>query len=89
MGQEKFSCVTNKLIDPGYTKCMTWQASGKDDVAQTFKQNDSVKIKEYELVESQIGSPDYLTESELIKLMENYGIGTGMVSTENQFIFLR
>lgn len=54
----------------GYTKVMTWQAFGKDDAAQTFKQGDSVKINEYKLVESQTGPPDYLTESELITLME-------------------
>lgn len=77
MGPEKFSCVTNKLVDPGYTKVMTWQAFGKDDIAQTFKQGDSVKISEYKLVESQTGPPDYLTESELITLMEKHGIGTG------------
>lgn len=55
---------------------MTWQAFGKDDMAQTFKQGDSVKINEYKLVESQTGPPDYLTESELITLMEKHGIGT-------------
>lgn len=56
---------------------MTWQAFGKDDAAQTFKQGDSVKINEYKLVESQTGPPDNLTESELITLMEKHGIGTG------------
>lgn len=76
VGAEKFSCTTNKLIDPGYTKIMTWHAFGKDDVAQTFKQGESVKINEYKLVESQTGPPDYLTESELITLMEKHGIGT-------------
>lgn len=79
VGPEKFSCTTNKLVDPGYTKIMTWQAFGKDDTAQTFKQGDSVKINEYKLVESQTGPPDYLTESELISLMEKHGIGTGML----------
>lgn len=55
---------------------MTWQAFGKDDAAQPFKQGESVKINEYKLVESQTGPPDYLTESELITLMEKHGIGT-------------
>lgn len=76
VGAEKFACVTNKLLDSGYTKVMTWQAFGKDDAAQTFKQGDSVKINEYKLVESQTGPPDHLTESELITLMEKHGIGT-------------
>lgn len=77
VGSEKFTCTTNKLLDPGYTKIMTWQAFGKDDIAHTFKQGESVKINEYKLVESQTGPPDYLTESELITLMEKHGIGTG------------
>lgn len=76
VGQERFSCTTNMLIDPGYTKVMTWQAFGRDDAAQHFKQGESVKINEYKLVESQTGPPDYLTESELITLMEKHGIGT-------------
>lgn len=76
VGPEKFSCTTNKLVDMGYTKVMTWQAFGRDDAAQTFKQGESVKINEYKLVESQTGPPDYLTESELITLMEKHGIGT-------------
>lgn len=56
---------------------MTWQAFGKDDIAHTFKQGESLKINEYKLVESQTGPPDNLTESELITLMEKHGIGTG------------
>lgn len=55
---------------------MTWQAFGKDDIAQTFKQGDSVKINEHKLIESQTGPPDNLTESELITLMEKHGVGT-------------
>lgn len=85
VGSEKFSCTTNKLVDPGYTKCMTWQAFGKDDIAQTFKQGDSLKINEYKLVESQTGPPDYLTESELITLMEKHGIGTGNLYFSRKF----
>lgn len=80
VGSEKFSCTTNKLVDPGYTKIMTWQAFGKDDAAQHFRQGDTVKINEYKLVESQTGPPDYLTESELITLMEKHGIGTGKIN---------
>lgn len=76
VGTEKFSCTTNKLVDPGYTKVMTWQAFGRDDAEQNFKQGAAVQINEYKLVESQTGPPDYLTESELITLMEKHGIGT-------------
>lgn len=55
---------------------MTWQAFGRDDAAQTFRQGESVKITDYKLIESQTGPPDNLTESELISLMEKHGIGT-------------
>lgn len=76
VGTEKFTSTTNVLIDPGYTKVMTWQAFGKDDLVPPFKQGESVKINDSKLVESQTGPPDYLTESELITLMEKHGIGT-------------
>lgn len=76
VGTEKFSTIVNKLVDPGYTKLMTWQAFGRDDATQSFKQGDSLKINEHKLVESHTGPPDNLTESELITLMEKHGIGT-------------
>lgn len=55
---------------------MTWQAFGKDDTVPQFKQGELVKINDCKLIESQTGPPDYLTESELITLMEKHGIGT-------------
>lgn len=55
---------------------MTWQAFGKNELISPFSENDVVKINEMKLVESQTGPPDYLTESELITLMEKHGIGT-------------
>lgn len=64
------------LVDPGYTKVMTWQAFGADELTPPFKQGDNVHINDVKLVERQTGPPDYLTESELITLMEKHGIGT-------------
>ncbi|KAG4065539.1 hypothetical protein HA402_013309 [Bradysia odoriphaga] len=76
VGTEHFSCTTAVLIDPGYTKVMTWQAFGADELTPPFKQGESVHINDVKLVERQTGPPDYLTESELITLMEKHGIGT-------------
>lgn len=76
IGSEHFSNTSNVLIDPGYTKVMTWQAFAKNELVVPFIVNEKVKINDVRLVESQTGPPDYLTESELISLMEKHGIGT-------------
>lgn len=76
VGTERFSCTTSILVDPGYTAIMTWQAFGADELAPPFVQGESVKINDAKLVERQTGPPDFLTESELITLMEKHGIGT-------------
>ena len=55
---------------------MTWQAFGQDELATPFVQGETVKVNDVKLIERQTGPPDYLTESELITLMEKHGIGT-------------
>lgn len=76
VGSELFSCTTSVLVDPGFTAIMTWQAFGADELAPPFTQGEQVKINDAKLIERQTGPPDYLTESELITLMEKHGIGT-------------
>ncbi|EAT36302.1 AAEL011603-PA [Aedes aegypti] len=76
INNELFTNTSSVLIDPGYTKVMTWQAFNKNEVITPFTVNEKVKINDVRLVESQTGPPDYLTESELISLMEKHGIGT-------------
>lgn len=74
---EVFTNTSNVLIDAGYTKIMTWQAFSKNELMATpFNKGDRVTIKDVKLVESQTGPPTYLTESDLITLMEQHGIGT-------------
>ncbi|XP_017778586.1 PREDICTED: DNA topoisomerase 3-beta-1 isoform X2 [Nicrophorus vespilloides] len=73
---ETFSVTGKSLIDPGYTKIMTWQAFGKNEIVPNFKTNENVAITDCKLTEHQTCPPDYLTESELITLMEKHGIGT-------------
>ncbi|XP_058448206.1 DNA topoisomerase 3-beta [Malaya genurostris] len=76
IGTEQFTNTSSVLIDPGFTKVMTWQAMGKNEIINPFSLNEKVKINDIRLVESQTAPPDYLTESELISLMEKHGIGT-------------
>jgi DNA topoisomerase-3 len=74
--EEVFTSTSNVLIDPGFTKSMTWQAFGKNELCDPFAKGDRVPIKDVKLIESQTGPPSYLTESDLISLMEKHGIGT-------------
>jgi DNA topoisomerase III len=73
---EIFTSTSNILIDAGFTKVMTWQAFGKNELSTLFQPGDKVKIKDQKLVESLTGPLSYLTESDLISLMEKHGIGT-------------
>ncbi|XP_041366537.1 DNA topoisomerase 3-beta-1-like [Gigantopelta aegis] len=76
IGAEKFSCTGKTLLDPGYTSVMEWQAITSDEVMPIFNKEQIVPVDSVRLVEKQTSPPDYLTESELITLMEKHGIGT-------------
>ncbi|XP_067000604.2 DNA topoisomerase 3-beta-1 [Anabrus simplex] len=76
VGTETFVCVGKALNDPGYTIVMPWQAFGKDETVPDFTKGEIVPIQDAKLVECQTSPPDYLTEAELITLMEKHGIGT-------------
>ncbi|XP_055388808.1 DNA topoisomerase 3-beta [Condylostylus longicornis] len=76
VGMETFTTSSNVLIDPGFSKVFTWQAFGKNEAPPPFVEGQTVPVNDIKLVESQTGPPDYLTESELITLMEQHGIGT-------------
>ncbi|XP_067144334.1 DNA topoisomerase 3-beta-1 isoform X1 [Centruroides vittatus] len=76
IGEETFTCVGKSLIDAGYTKLMSWQGIGLDETLPSLKQGDICNVSEVKLVERQTSPPDYLTEAELITLMEKHGIGT-------------
>ncbi|XP_063228567.1 DNA topoisomerase 3-beta-1 [Bacillus rossius redtenbacheri] len=76
VGVETFSCTGKVLLDPGYTTVMHWQAFGKNESVPTFTPGELANIKDAKLVECQTCPPDYLSEAELITLMEKHGIGT-------------
>lgn len=76
INEEIFSVTGKTLLDPGYTTVMTWQAFDKNEIVPNLKENEIVPIKDMRLTEHQTSPPDYLTEAELITLMEQHGIGT-------------
>ncbi|XP_055337807.1 DNA topoisomerase 3-beta-1-like [Paramacrobiotus metropolitanus] len=75
LGQEEFRIVATKLIDPGFTSVLPWQAVGSSAMLD-IKEKMVLKVEEVKLIERKTSPPDYLSESELIKLMEEHGIGT-------------
>eukprot|EP00249_Psilotum_nudum_P012211 c23652_g1_i1 orf=91-2673(+) len=74
-GVEKFSCSGQTVLIPGYTTIMPWLAIPEESLPE-FDIGESVQIAEVELFEGHTSPPGYLTESELISLMEKHGIGT-------------
>ncbi len=76
MGEEEFSASGKELIDEGFTAVMRWQGIGEDEQLPVLKRGDRLPVKDLRIVERQTSPPDYLTESELITLMEKHGIGT-------------
>ncbi|XP_008546120.1 DNA topoisomerase 3-beta-1 [Microplitis demolitor] len=76
IGIESFSIVGRTIIDPGYTSLLTWQSINDKSNLPQFYRGDKYNISDVKLVECFTQPPDYLTESELITLMEKHGIGT-------------
>uniref|UniRef100_A0A023F3Y2 DNA topoisomerase n=1 Tax=Triatoma infestans TaxID=30076 RepID=A0A023F3Y2_TRIIF len=76
VGSEVFSISGKSLVSPGYTTVMHWQAMHKSDATPTFQVGEELPVTDVKMVECQTSPPDYLTESELITLMEKHGIGT-------------
>uniref|UniRef100_A0A7N0TSD1 DNA topoisomerase n=1 Tax=Kalanchoe fedtschenkoi TaxID=63787 RepID=A0A7N0TSD1_KALFE len=75
VGGESFHCVGLRVIVKGFTAVMPWLAVNEKSLPQ-FSKGDKIKISKVELYEGYTTAPDYLSESELISLMEKHGIGT-------------
>ncbi|GAU92798.1 hypothetical protein RvY_04835 [Ramazzottius varieornatus] len=75
IGSEEFKVTATKVIDPGFTSVLSFQAISGSDMID-IKQGMNLQIQDVKLIERKTTPPDYLTESELIKLMETNGIGT-------------
>ncbi|XP_014259776.1 DNA topoisomerase 3-beta-1 [Cimex lectularius] len=76
IGTEVFFTSGKTLVSPGYTTVMFWQALSKNEIAPEFQKGEEVTVLDVKMVDCQTCPPDYLTESELISLMEKHGIGT-------------
>ncbi|XP_077250449.1 DNA topoisomerase, type IA, core isoform X2 [Tasmannia lanceolata] len=74
-GGELFSCVGQHVVAKGFTSIMPWMAVNEKNLPQ-FTTGERVKFLKVDLFEGTTSPPDYLSESELISLMEKNGIGT-------------
>ena len=75
-GEEAFSFSGKTPIDAGFTSIMPWAAIPAEETIPPLQKGETCKVSELKVSERQTSPPDYLTESELITLMEKHGIGT-------------
>lgn len=54
---------------------MPWQGIALEEALPSCEKGDAFTVDEIKLLEKQTSPPDYLTEAELITLMEKHGIG--------------
>lgn len=54
---------------------MPWQGIPLEEALPSCEKGDTFTVDEIKLLEKQTSPPDYLTEAELITLMEKHGIG--------------
>ncbi|GFP80697.1 DNA topoisomerase 3-beta [Phtheirospermum japonicum] len=74
-GGELFHCVGQHVMVKGFTSVMPWLAVPEINIPQ-FTEGQKIDISRIEVDEGKTQPPDYLSESELISLMEKNGIGT-------------
>ncbi|KAF6163367.1 hypothetical protein GIB67_009607 [Kingdonia uniflora] len=72
---ECFLCIGQRVIASGFTSIMPWMAVKEKNIPQ-FTKGEKLKVLKVDLSEGKTSAPDYLSESELISLMEKHGIGT-------------
>ncbi|XP_062446294.1 DNA topoisomerase 3-beta-1 isoform X2 [Rhea pennata] len=76
IGPERFTCIGKVVTSPGFTEIMPWHSIPLEESLPHCERGDVFPIGEIKLLEKQTSPPDYLTEAELITLMEKHGIGT-------------
>uniref|UniRef100_A0A803LTH0 DNA topoisomerase n=1 Tax=Chenopodium quinoa TaxID=63459 RepID=A0A803LTH0_CHEQI len=74
-GGESFSFTGQYVTAEGFTSIMPSLAISEKKLPD-FAKGERIKISKVELYEGNTTPPDYLTESEVISLMEKHGIGT-------------
>ena len=81
---ELFSLTNDRVVDPGFTVIMPWKSVGEEGEEEeefslsTFdlQQGMVLEVKDIRLEKNETKAPGYLTESDLITMMEKYSIGT-------------
>uniref|UniRef100_UPI00358E7F4A DNA topoisomerase 3-beta-1 isoform X3 n=1 Tax=Myxine glutinosa TaxID=7769 RepID=UPI00358E7F4A len=76
IGGEFFTATGHYLVSPGFTQAMPWLGLGPDSALPDLVVGSQVPVEEVHMLERQTSPPNYLTEAELIGLMEKHGIGT-------------
>uniref|UniRef100_A0A7S1THE9 DNA topoisomerase n=1 Tax=Compsopogon caeruleus TaxID=31354 RepID=A0A7S1THE9_9RHOD len=74
-GDERFLVSGRVVVNPGWTS-VTGTAGLSDEPFPDLQKGDELDIAKVDIDESETSPPGYLTESELIGLMEKHGIGT-------------
>ncbi|KAJ1359352.1 hypothetical protein KIN20_018051 [Parelaphostrongylus tenuis] len=75
-GEEKFTLTGRSVKEPGFTEVMSWLNVDDELKLPSLQRGDEVTLKNSSLLARETSPPGYLTESELISLMEKHGIGT-------------
>ncbi|CAG8432833.1 7321_t:CDS:10 [Diversispora eburnea] len=75
IGDENFETSGTRTTEPGFTTIMNWHSKSDKNIPD-FRLGEILKVKSIKIAEGQTSPPDYLTESEVISLMEKHGIGT-------------
>eukprot|EP00928_Gymnodinium_smaydae_P066381 TRINITY_DN493_c0_g1_i1.p1 TRINITY_DN493_c0_g1~~TRINITY_DN493_c0_g1_i1.p1 ORF type:complete len:870 (-),score=213.50 TRINITY_DN493_c0_g1_i1:206-2782(-) len=75
VNDEEFAVSGRKVIDPGFTRIM---ASGEmDDIyVPDFQKGETIPVRSRKIGHHKTRPPPYLSESDLLTLMEKHGIGT-------------
>lgn len=73
---ELFSVTGRVVEDPGFTEIMPFLKVEDDRMPQNIMEGDDFPVTEIRLQAGQTSPPSYLTEADLIGLMEKNGIGT-------------
>eukprot|EP01094_Clydonella_sp_ATCC50884_P016000 TRINITY_DN2668_c0_g3_i1.p1 TRINITY_DN2668_c0_g3~~TRINITY_DN2668_c0_g3_i1.p1 ORF type:complete len:846 (+),score=211.68 TRINITY_DN2668_c0_g3_i1:225-2762(+) len=75
VGAERFKCTGKRVVSPGFTAIMPWMLVEDQPMPDMSIAGDWL-VSECSVTQGKTSPPDYLSESELISLMEKNGIGT-------------
>lgn len=76
IGKERFKVSGHRVSSPGFAEIMPWLLPKDDLMPDLTSLPAQVPVESVKVAESYTSAPGYLTEAELIGLMEHNGIGT-------------